>query len=144
MIKAKDIKEKLLKQMDGDVAGTTEISETSAREIIDKHKTRLKRINRIAAIGWLITIMYTLAMHSLNDYLSGVKDYLTKNKMEGFFTNDQFMLVRYMDMGSAVLIAIAILLTYLAYNTSRSTTLLQICARLAGIEEQLKKLSENV
>jgi preprotein translocase subunit SecG len=137
MEKAKDIKEELLKQMDGDSAGATDVSTTSARQIIEKHKARLKRLKWIAAISWLITIIYALAMHSL-------KDYLTKHNIEAVLTDDEFMLVRYSDMGLAVLIIIALLLTYLVYSTSRSTTILQICARLAGIEEQLKKISENV
>jgi len=137
MDKAKDIKEELLKQMDGDSAETTEVSETSARKIIEEHKNRLRRWKRIAAISWLITIIYAVAMHNLKDYLTG-------NNLETFLTSDELMLLRYMDMGSGVLIVIAILLTYLAYSTSRSTTLLQICARLASIEEHLKKISENV
>jgi uncharacterized membrane protein YdbT with pleckstrin-like domain len=137
MDKAKDIKEELLKQMDGDSAKTTDVSETSAQKIIEKHKIRLRRRKWIAAISWLITIIYAIAMHNLNVYL-------TEHNFEAFLTSDESMLLRYMDMGSGVLIVIAILLTYLAYSTSRSTTLLQICARLAGIEEQLKKISENV
>jgi hypothetical protein len=137
MDKAKDIKEELLKQMDGDSTKTTEASETSARKIIEEHKIRLKRLKRIAAISWLIVIIYALAMHSL-------KDYLTKHNVEAVLKSDELMLLRYSDIGLAVLIVIALLLTYLVYSTSRSTTVLQICARLAGIEEQLKKISQNL
>ena len=136
MEKAKDIKEELLKQMDGDSAKTTEVSETSAQKIIEEHKNRLRRRKRIAAISWLIAIIYALAMHSL-------KDYLTEQNLEAILTSDESMLLRYSDMGLAVLIIIAILLTYLVYSTSRSTTLLQICARLASIEEHLRKMSQD-
>jgi len=136
MDKAKDIKEELLKQMDGDSAGTTEISETSARKIIEEHKILLRRRKCIATISWLIMIIYAIAMHNLNVYL-------TEHNFEAFLTSDESMLLRYMDMGSGVLIVIAILLTYLAYSTSRSTTLLQICARLASIEEHLRKISQD-
>ena len=137
MEKPKDIKEELLKQMDGDSAGTADVSKTSAQKIIEEHKIRVRRWKWIAAISWLISIIYTLAMHSL-------KDYLTEQNIEAFLTSDELMLLRYSDMGLVVLIVIALLLTYLAYSTSRSTTILQICARLASIEEHLKKISEKV
>ena len=109
----------------------------SAWQIIEEHKNRLRRRKWIAAISWLFAIIYALAMHSL-------KDYLTKHNFEALLTSDELMLVRYSDIGLAVLILIALLLTYLVYSTSRSTTLLQICARLASIEEHLKKISQNV
>jgi len=136
MEKAKDIKEELLKQMDGDSTGATEVSETSARKIIEEHKTRLRRLKWIAAISWLITIIYAVAMHNL-------KIYLLKYNIEGVLTRNEFMLERFSDMGLVVLILIALLLTYLVYSTSRSTTMLQICARLAGIEEHLKKIARD-
>ena len=136
MDKAKDIKEELLKQMDGDSVKATQVSATSAWKIIEEHKARLKRQKWIAAISWLIAIIYALAMHSL-------KDYLAEQNIEAVLTSDELMLLRYSDMGLGVLILIALLLTYLAYSTSRSTTLLQICARLAGIEEHLKKMSQD-
>jgi len=132
----KDIKEELLKQMDGDSVKTTEVSATSARKIIEKHKTRLRRLKWIAAISWLIAIVYAERMHNL-------KIYLLKYNIEGVLTTNEFMLVRYSDMGLAVLILISLLLTYLVYSTSRSMTILQICARLAGIEEHLKKMSQD-
>ena len=136
MDKAKDIKEELLKQMDGDSVGTTDVSETSARKIIEEHKTRLRRLKWIAVISWLITIIYAVAMHNL-------KIYLLKYNIEGVLTRNEFMLERFSDMGLVVLILIALLLTYLVYSTSRSTTMLQICARLAGIEEHLKKIARD-
>ena len=43
MDKAKDIKEELLKQMDGYSVKTTDVIATSARKIIGKHKTQLRR-----------------------------------------------------------------------------------------------------
>jgi hypothetical protein len=137
MDKAKDIKEELLKQMDGYSVKTTDVITTSARKIIEKHKTRLRRLKLIAATIWLITIIYFVGMHNFNDYLS-------KYDLEGDLTRNEFMLVRYSDMGADVLIICALLLTYLVYSTSRSMTILQICARLAGIEEQLKKISHNL
>ena len=136
MEKAKDIKEELLKQMDGYAVQTTDTISTSARNIIEKHKTRLRRLKWIAAISWLITLIYAMVMHNL-------KIYLLKYNTEGVLTSDEFWLFRFSDMALIVAIIIPILLTYLVYAKSKTLTMLQICARLAGIEEQLKKISQE-
>ena len=136
MDKTKDITEELLKQIEGEQTEATEISIKSARQIIDEYKIRLRRRKWIAAVSWLITIIYAVGMHNLIMHLN-------ENNYESFMTSDESKILRYMDMGSGVLLVIAILLTYLAYSTSKSTTLLQICARLAGIEEQLKKMTQD-
>jgi hypothetical protein len=137
MEKAKDIKEELLKQMDGDSYGATEISRTSAQKIIDKHKSQLKWRKRVAAISWLITFVYVVALYN-------VKNCVLNNSIEDILTKDEFWLIRYSDMTLIVVVIISILLTYLVYAKSKTLTMLQICARLAGIEEQLKKISENI
>jgi len=134
MDKAKHIKEELLKQMDGYSVKTTDVITTSSREIIEKHKTRVRRLKWIAAIGWLITFLYAVGMHNLKDYL------LTYN--QDALTREEFWLIRFSDMGLIVAIIIPILLTYLVYAQSKTLNMLQICARLAGIEEQLKKISQ--
>ena len=136
MDKAKDIKEELLKQMDGDSVGTTDVSETSARKIIEEHKTRVKRRKWIAAISWLITFLYAVGMHNL-------KIYVLEHSIEDVLTRNEFSLIRYSDMTTIVMIIISILLTYLVYAKSKTLTMLQICARLASIEEQLKKMSQD-
>jgi len=136
MEKAKDIKEELLKQMDGDFVETTEVSKTSARKIIEKHKTQLRRRKRVAAISWLITFVYVVALYN-------VKNYVLNNSIEDVLTNNEFWLIRYSDLTMIVVVIISILLTYLVYAKSKTLTMLQICSRLACIEEQLKKISQS-
>jgi hypothetical protein len=136
MDKAKDIKEELLKQIDSDSAGTTEVSETSARKIIDKHKTQLRRLKWIAAISWLMTFLYAVGMHNL-------KVYLLESDMEDYLLREEFWLIRFSDICLIVVILISALLTYLVYSKSKTLTMLQICARLASIEEHLKKMSRD-
>ena len=136
MDKANNIKEELLKQMDDDSIQATAISEISAGKIIGKHKAQLRRRKWIAAVGWLITLAYVVAMYNL-------KEYVLRNSIEDVFTKSEFWLLRYSDMTTTVMIIISILLTYLVYAKSRTLTLLQICARLARIEEHLKKISQN-
>lgn len=136
MDNAKDIKEELLKQMEGDSAGATEVSETSAQKIIEKHKAQLRRRKWIAVIGWLITFIYVVALYN-------VKNYVLQNEVEEVLTKNEFWLIRYSDLTMIVVVIISILLTYLVYAKSKTLTMLQISARLASIEEQLKKISEN-
>ena len=150
MEKAKDIKEELLKQMDGYSVKTTDVIATSARKIIEKHKTQLKRLKWIAAISWLMTFLYAVGMHNLKVYLlkynmgmQNMKDYLLKYNIEDVLTREEFWLIRFSDMCLVVVILISVLLTYLVYAKSKTLTMLQICARLASIEEHLKKISQD-
>ena len=149
MEKAKDIKEELLKQMDGYSVKKTDVIATSARKIIEKHKTQLRRLKWIAAISWLMTFLYAVGMHNLKVYLLkynqdilNLKDYIL-NYNQDLLTRQEFWLIRFSDMCLMVAILISVLLTYLVYTKSKTLTMLQICARLAGIEEQLKKMSQN-
>jgi len=149
MDKAKDIKEELLKQMDGYSVKKTDVIATSARKIIEKHKIRVRRLKWIAAISWLITFLYAVGMHNLKVYLlkynlgiHNLKDYLLTYNQD-VLTREEFWLIRFSDMGLIVAIIIPILLTYLVYAQSKTLSMLQICARLAGIEEHLKKMSQE-
>jgi len=136
MAKENDLKEELLKQMDKSSAEAAGVNVNSAGKIIEKHKTQLKKFKWIAAIGWLITILYALAMHNL-------KVFLLKNYTVGVLTHNEFQLIRWSDTCLIVLIIIAVLLTFLLYSKSRTVTILQISARLANIEEHLKKMSQE-
>ncbi len=136
MAKESDLKEELLKQMDMNSSEATNPNVNSAWEIIEKHKTRLKKFKWIAVIGWLIKILYAVAMHNLKVFL------LDKN-IEGVLSSDEFWLIRRSDTCLVVLIIIAVLLTFLLYSKSRTLTILQISARLANIEEQLKQIAQD-
>ena len=137
MAKENDFKKELLKQMDKVSAEAADVSMNSAGNIIEKHKTRLRKLKWIAAIGWLITILYAVAMHNLKVFL------LENNTVGGVLTSNEFWFIRWSDICLMVLIIIAVLLTYLIYSTSRTVTILQISARLANIEEHLKKMSRD-
>ncbi len=136
MAKENDLKEELLKQMDLNPAEATNPKTNSAWEIIEKHKTQLKKFKWIAAIGWVITILYAVAMHNL-------KVYLLNNEIQDVLTSNEFWLIRRSDTCLMVLVIIAVLLTFLLYSKSRTLTILQISARLANIEEHLKKMTQD-
>jgi len=136
MAKVNNIKEELLKQMDKDFAESTDLNKDSAQRIIENHRAQVQRLKWITAISWLITVLYSLGMYIL-------KDFVLKNYVEGVLTRNEFMLIRYSDAGLKVLIVIAVLVTYLSYCRSRTLTMLQICARLASIEEHLKRMAQD-
>lgn len=136
MAKESEIKKELLKQMDKNSVEATDVSVNSARKIIEKYKAQLRRLKWITAISWLVTILYFVAMHIL-------KDILFDGNIGNFLTEDEFWLISHSDTGLKVLIVIAALLTYLIYSKSRTLTTLQVCARLANIEEYLKKISQG-
>jgi cytochrome b subunit of formate dehydrogenase len=136
MDKAKDIKEELLKQMNGYTVEIKEVSSSSAWKIVEKHKARIRLQKWIAAISWFITFLYAVAMHNL-------KLYLSQFNTEDLLTREEFQIIRFSDICLAVVIIISILLTYLVYAKSKTLTMLQICARLASIEEHLKKIAQD-
>jgi len=134
MAKVNNMREELLKQMDTDSAGSTDVNKDSVQKIIEVSRSQVRRLKWIAATSWLITVLYSLGMYIL-------KDFLLVNYVEGALTRNEVMLIRYSDMGLKVFIVISVLLTYLSYCRSRTLTLLQISVRLAGIEEHLKRIS---
>jgi len=136
MVRENDLKKELLKQMDKDSTEVSKVSVNSARIIIEKHKNRRRKLKWIAAAGWLLTIIYAVAMHNL-------KVFLLDNKIEDVLTSNEFWLIRWSDTCLIVLIIIAVLLTFLLYSTSRTLTILQISARLAKIEEHLKQIAQE-
>ncbi len=130
------LKEELLKQMDKDFAEAPGVNINAAVKIIEKHKIRLRKLKWIAITGWLITILSALVLHNL-------KVFVLENKIGGVFTSNEFWFIRRSDTVLIVLVIIALLLTFLHYSTSRTLTILQISTRLANIEEQLKKMSQD-
>ena len=90
----------------------------------------------ITAICWLVTILYWLVMFNL-------KEILSEEPYEFILTKQEFILYKYIDMGLGVLIVIAILFTILMSFKWKTLTMLQISSRLAGIEEQLKRMSPD-
>ncbi len=134
MAKVKNITEELLRQMDTDSAGSTDVNEDSAQKVIELHRTQVRRLKWIAATSWLITLTCVVFLHNL-------KIYVFKQNLDNTLSENEFWFIRRSDTVSIVLVVICVLLTYLVYAKSKTLTLLQICARLAGIEEHLKKIS---
>jgi len=134
MAKVKNITEELLRQMDTDSAGSTDVNEDSVQKIIEVSRAQVRRLKWIATTSWLITLTCVVFLHNL-------KVYVFKQNLDDILSENEFWFIRRSDTVSIVLVVICVLLTYLVYAKSKTLTLLQICARLASIEEHLKKIS---
>ena len=135
MAKEKDIKEELLKQLDRDSTGSAEADKDSARKIIEDYQAQARRLKKLTILSWTITVFYILAMHCL-------KEFLLESQLRYLLTKNEFLLIGYMNMGSKTLVVVSVLVTYLCYCKSKALTMIQICARLANIEEHLKKIAQ--
>ena len=135
MATEKDIKKELLSQLEIDTPESPK-EEYTTEKILKKYKNQLKRLKKYAIISWIVTVLYLIVITNL-------KDYLLKNNIYAYLSKEWFWLIRYSDISTVVFVLISILFTYLVYYKSKTLTMLQICARLANIENYLKKISPD-
>ena len=135
MATEKDIKKELLSQLEIDTPESPK-EEYTTEKILKKYKNQLKRLKKYAIISWIVTVLYLIVITNL-------KDYLLKNNIYVYLSREWFWLIRYSEMSTVVFVLISILFTYLVYYKSKTLTMLQICARLANIENYLKKISPD-
>ena len=135
MATEKDIKKELLSQLEIDTPESPK-EEYTTEKILKKYKNQLKRLKKYAIISWIVTVLYLIVITNL-------KDYLLKNNIYVYLSREWFWLIRYSEMSTVVFVLISILFTYLVYYKSKTLTMLQICTRLANIENYLKKISPD-
>ena len=129
-----DMKEELLKQMDDDSTGASDAKPDSAQRIIETYAAQVRWLKWITVIGWAVTILYFATMSILKEILQvDINHVLT----------DEELFIRYSDIGLKVLLVIAVVLTVAVYLKSRTLTIRQIHIRLANIEKQLRKRSQD-
>ena len=132
MDKAKDIKEELLKQMD---ENSDQTSVKTPQEIIARDTHRVRRLKRIVIISWSVVV---------GCFVTGA--FLCAREGALFYgaSSDEIWLwTRVLAVALRPFLLIAIILTISLYIRSRTLTLRKIQARLAGIEEYLKKMSQD-
>ena len=137
MANENDMKKELLKQLEVESSKDAESDVDSAKVIIQQHNRKLKLLRYFTIASWIITGAYILVSFNL-------KEYFLRNNYEAFLTRNEFWFLRYSDMVTKVLVAASLLLTYLVYHQSKTLTMLKISARLANIEQYLKKISQKV
>ena len=131
MAKENNIKEELLNQMDKNF---DQPSTKSAQEIIARDIARVRRLKWITIFGWLLVIICFVIAGIIELNVKGIEsDLLYMSTMWSSITILIFQ----------AMLLIAIILTISLYIRSRTLTLHKIQARLANIEEQLKKMSQD-
>jgi len=125
MAKEKNVKEELLKQMDENFDQT---SKRSTQQIIARDTARVKRMKWITIFSWLVIAVFFI--------VGGVIERNPSYRNTAAL-NSAVVILR-------GLLLIAVIFTVSLYVRSRTLTLHKIQARLATIEEQLKKMSQDI
>ena len=122
-----NIKEELIKQMNKNSNKTPDANRNSIQQILARDKTRVRRIKKVTIFTWLLFIMSFIA--------AGIIEALPGPHPD-WFPPTAVILVQ-------GLLIIAVIFTVSLYVRERTLTMHQIQARLANIEEQLKKMSQD-
>ena len=126
MSKETDIKQELLKQMQPNPKAK------STRHILARDLARIKRLKWITIFTWLIVAM-CFGFTSFLEYAGHHSGLIT----------DELALLNPLIMILRALFLIAAFLTVSLYIRSRTLTIRQIQIRLTGIEEQLRKMTQD-
>jgi len=132
MAKECDIKEELLKQMERNSDKVGGANTKSVQEVIEKEKARLRRTKWEVVIAWVLVVM-CFAVGAVVERL----------RMEQYFNEVELIWSHCLPMILRALLLIAVIFTVLLYTRSRTLTIRQIEARLAGIEALIKRMAED-
>jgi len=132
MAKENDIKEELLKQMEKSSDRASDANIKSPQQIIVRDAKRVKRLKWITAFSWLLVVICFIAVV----FLAWARDSNVLIDIELDWLSSLATILR-------VMFVIAILFTISLFIRSRTLTMHQIQARLANIEEQLKKMPRD-
>lgn len=125
-----EIKEELLKQMDNN----SHVNAKSAQKIIAQDMARVRRMKWVTASSWLLVVICFL--------VTGVIQCDVKN-VDNNSSYLNMMRISLTILIFRALLLIAVFLTISLYIRSRTLTMHQIQARLAKIEEQLRRMSQG-
>jgi len=132
MAKENDIKEELLKQMDSESHEKAETHASSLDEIIAKDRARIKRLKWATVISWVLVAFCLIPAA-----------FLEHARRSAALIPSELVVLSTLAVTLRALLLIAVILTISLYIRSRTLTIHQIQARLANIEELLKKMSQD-
>jgi hypothetical protein len=127
MEKDSNLREELLKQMDGGSGGCPNAPQKAAQVILAKDAARLKRMKHITVFGWLLLAAAFLAS-GVTGALSGFR-----SELWGICS----------VIGLQALLIIAVSLTVVLSVRARTLKMKQIQAALADIQDQLRSISSE-
>ena len=129
-----DLKEELLKQMDKSHDKTSETNAKSIQKIIERDTARVKRLKRVVIVSWILVIMCFL--------VGGIAELNIRDPESGLFYLD-VMWANILVLTFRALLLVALVMTISFHVRSRSLSLRHIQVRLANMEEQLKRMSQD-
>lgn len=138
MTKENDIKDELIKQMEKNSANSSGANISSTQEIIDRDTARIKRLKWITILCWILVItlfIVTGIIETTSAHLRPGPD--TVLEAAGIIILPTLIVIL------QGIILVAILFTISFYVRSRTLSIKQIHVRLANIEKQLKRISED-
>ncbi len=136
MAEESNIKQELLKQMDKNSGSISGANIKSPQEIIVRNEKRVKRLKWITAFSWLLVVICFIAVV----FLEWAMDSGALIDIERAWLSSLATILRVMFI-IAILFTISLCISL--FIRSRTLTIHQIQARLANIEELLKKMSQD-
>jgi len=138
MATEKNLRESLLQQENGNVRASAELR----NKILARDEARVRRIKWIAGISWVAFLIsfFLAALIEMGQRreIAG----LTTSEVAAIFPEYDWLIPMAVIITQALLF-IAVAMTFSLYVRSRTLTMHQIQARLTGIEEQLRRLSDK-
>jgi len=127
MEKDRDLREALLKQMDGDADGSPDARQKAAQAILAKAAAHLRRMKHITVMSWLLLAAAFLTS-GVTGALSGFR-----NELWGICS----------VIGLQALLIIAVSLTVVLSVRAKTLRMKQIQTALADIQDQLRSMSQS-
>ncbi len=129
-----NIGQELLKQMDDTSAETPDCKKIPMMRIFERDTAGVRRLKRIVIIFWLLVVISFIVACTYTLNVRGIK-----NDLQYF----SMLLGGIATITFQAMFLISVILTISLFVRSRSLTMHQVQARLAGIEEQLKKICQD-
>lgn len=126
MAKENNLREELLKQMEQNADKASNANQKLAQEILARDTARVRRMKRVTVFSWLLAIVAFIVV--------GISESTEGIEKAWWMPGATFVV--------PALLLIAVIFTISLYVRSRTLNLRQIQAKLASIEEQLKKMSQ--
>jgi hypothetical protein len=136
----RNLREELLQQNGGSSPEGRDLRDA----ILAKDQTRVKRMKWVAAISWVVFLLFFAAsvffevMRRHSQRIMGV----SAREIAGFFPEYDWLVPAAILVTQALFI-LAVVMTFSLHTRSRTLTMHQIQASLAQIEEHLKKMAEK-
>jgi len=127
MAKENNLKEALLRQMDANSNMTSSLDSRLVHQVIARDTALVKRAKRVTTFAWAVLLIFLFVVAVIEVVSGGRPDWLMPAAILVF----------------QALLLIAVICSVSLYVRSRTLSIHKIQASLTGIEELLKKISQD-